>query len=493
MTRVGEKRSRTVVTSRKPVVWRAGVVFLLATGLSAWICSQWGGMEDAYITYQYAHRLAAGEGFTFSPGAPPTYGTTTPLWTLVLAVLAKVGAPPHVAAVVVGSLLHGLTAAAVTVVGAELLGAAGGLLAGLLCAGSLAVFFLTGGMEIGLFTFLSALIALAGLRGEASRRWRASEGVLLGLLVLTRPDALLLIAPVIALRAVEDRKQGALLLAATLLVYLPWAGYAIATFGDLVPFSIRAKYAVVGGSGQMHLQTFLDQYVALGRWSPVIFWLAVAIACAGAARGWRERPRFRAFVIWAPVHYIVLAKVGRAPDFPWYYTPPLWVGYVLVTSGVQGLARFAPTRQRAPALAGLAVVVLAVFGACNWNAVKPLLQRNPYLYFHKMLADRVIALSRPGDLVASEEVGNVAYWSGRPILDLRALTSPEVLAMARARNFGGMIGYWKPDVVLLLDCEHEPELRNNYEIRERYVYWNGMYYNIYVRKAVSSPVPDTQR
>jgi hypothetical protein len=167
------------------------------------------------------------------------------------------------------------------------------------------------------------------------------------------------------------------------------------------------------------------------------------------------------------------------------------VGYILVTGGVQTLTRLAPVRQRAAASAGLAAVMLAVFGVCNSNAVKPLLSRNQYLYFHKMLADRVIARSRPTDLVATAEVGNVAYWSGRRILDLRALTSPEVLRLAKARNFNRMIARWKPDIVLLLDCENEPELRTNYEIQERHLYWNGMNYNIYARKAAAPRPAET--
>jgi hypothetical protein len=388
----------------------------------------------------------------------------------------------------VGSLLHGLTAAAVTVIGAELLGATAGMAAGLLCAGSLAIFFLTGGMEIPLLTFLGALVALAGLRGKVSGRWRAVEGVLLGLLLLTRPDALLLVAPLVALRALGDRKGAGLLLAATAIVYLPWAAYAMATFHDVVPFSVRAKYAVAGASGRMQLDTFLGQYVAVGRWSGLVLGSAVVVACIGAVRIWREQPRFRAFIIWLPLHYLVLAKLGRAPDFPWYYTPPLWVGYILIAGGAQTLARLAPERQRTMAFAGLAVVTLAAFGICNWNAVRPLRSTNQYLYFHRMLADRVIALSGPTDLVATEEVGNVAYWSDRRILDLRALVSPEALPLAKARDFNGMIARWNPEVVLLLDCEHEPELRSNYVIEERYLYWNGVHYNIYIRKARSPRV-----
>ena len=40
--------------------------------------------DDAYITFQFARNLATGGGFAFNPG-DPVFGTTTPLFTLLLA------------------------------------------------------------------------------------------------------------------------------------------------------------------------------------------------------------------------------------------------------------------------------------------------------------------------------------------------------------------------------------------------------------------------
>jgi hypothetical protein len=300
--------------------------------------------------------------------------------------------------------------------------------------------------------------------------------------MLTRPDAVLLAAPVILFRCRESLRQGVKLTAVTALVYLPWAFYAFMTFRDIVPFSMRAKYAVAGASGYMGLSTFLRQYLALGQWSAVVLWVSLAVAAVGAAALWPREPRFRPFILWLPLYYFALVKVGRAPDFPWYYAPPLWVAYLLIVSGLQRLAGFAPERRRRIAFGCCAALCLLLVGWCNWNAVAPLRARNPYLSFHRMLAERVSALSKPGDLVATAEVGNIAYWTGRRILDMRALTSPEVLAYAKARDIGPMIRQWKPDLVVLLGWENQPELKSGYEIRERHMYWNGMYYNIYVRK-----------
>ena len=44
-------------------------------------------IDDAYITFRYARNLLAGNGFVFNPGER-VLGTTTPLFTLILAAAA---------------------------------------------------------------------------------------------------------------------------------------------------------------------------------------------------------------------------------------------------------------------------------------------------------------------------------------------------------------------------------------------------------------------
>src|SRR5262249_20360981 len=46
--------------------------------------------DDGYTTLRYAANMARGHVFVSNMGEPPVWGTTTPLFTLILAVTAKV-------------------------------------------------------------------------------------------------------------------------------------------------------------------------------------------------------------------------------------------------------------------------------------------------------------------------------------------------------------------------------------------------------------------
>src|SRR5215831_17336610 len=58
-------------------------------------------IEDAYITLRYADNLAAGRGFVYNPGEH-VLGTTTPLFTLLLALAAGL----HLNAALIGKALN---------------------------------------------------------------------------------------------------------------------------------------------------------------------------------------------------------------------------------------------------------------------------------------------------------------------------------------------------------------------------------------------------
>jgi len=464
-------------------LWLAGALFFCtAFGLSHWVDTRWEQADDAYITYQYARRLAAGEGFTFSPGAPPVYGTTTPLWTLILAAFARLGLPPPLTAPWLTSVGHGATAALVFLVGVAIGGLALGLAAGALVALSFSVYFRAGGMETALVTALSAALALVLLRGR-TRWW---PGALLGLLLLARPDAGLLAAVILAgwtLRR-DDRREVLLPnLLAMVAVYLPWAIYALLTFHDLIPWSLRAK-AVVKGSGEMNLWAFRRWFV--GGVRPWLLWVAAATCAIGAIGVAIRAPRFRPFTIWA-VLYCWALPAGGAPDFMWYYIPPLWVGLLLAAAGLQVLVSALPRSVRAPAYPIIAAVAVCGYALLSYRGIEPLLRSdNPYTRFHLMLARKVAELAQPGDMVAAPEVGCIAYFSGCRILDIRGVTCPEVIVQARARNLGAIIRRWKPDFVVILEGEGDPAVQQAYVARFRAPYWNGQDYVIWQRALPSN-------
>lgn len=461
----------------------AGLAFVL----SCYVDGLWDRLDDAYITYSYAKRLAAGQGYTFSPGTPPTYGTTTVLWTLLLAAVARLGVAPHVAAVWLTSAGFAATAVLMFLVGTRLGGLAVGVPVGLLSALNLAAFFRSGGMETALLTALIAALALVLL----GRRRRWVPGILLGLLVLTRPDAGLLAALVLggwALRRGERELLWTNALAAGL-VYLPWAVYVLVTFHDLVPCSLRAKHAMPSVGGRMNLRFFLSAFMP-GVWGRRVFWVVAAVGGVGAVATFLRQARLRPVVLWALLYWYVLAVIGHAPDHSWYYVPPLAFTGLLVVMGVEAVTRRRSGRAGAVAYGVAVAFGLIVFAYSNWVAIEPARKRMSHLEVLQTLALRVRELSEPDDLVASEDVGKLAYWSERRILDLRALNSPEVLVRARARNMGAILRGWEPDFVLLLGWEGIPEIEQGYVARYRVRYWNDQDYVIWER---ASPTPPVRR
>jgi len=214
--------------------------------------------DDTFIHLQFAKHLVQGKGFAFNAGEP-TYGATSPLWVLLLALAGKI-LPIAVAAPADPSVMPalawvakalGLIAHLVTIVVLVLLGKRIGWddrtslgLGLLLGAQAWALRWAVSGMETPLAAACVAL-ALYGLAGVLVRGragWMA--GVCLGLACLARPECHLLAA--VALVAVwmgaERRARRSLeVLAGIALVVLPWLAMAWRWFHTLLPNTAAAK------------------------------------------------------------------------------------------------------------------------------------------------------------------------------------------------------------------------------------------------------------
>jgi len=436
-------------------VKRPNAVFILTALIAAvallasyWVNSLWEGQEDAYITYSYAKHLAAGEGWIFSPGQEPSYGSSTPLWTMLLAVTARIGMAPHVSSPLLTSCLYAVSAVMMFRLLVPLSGLLVAFLSSLAWSLAFVVFFRTGGMETALLIVLIAVLAHL-LINPKSGWW---PGVVMGLLLLTRPDSLILILLAFAFWAV--RREGRVRIApnaiALACIYLPWMLYAWHTFGDVVPTSLRAKLAVATAfPSHFGLKSFRNQFLH------DVSTLVLAIMLIGLAVGvlatWKKRPALAPLLMWIPCYWIAMAR--NAPDYSWYYAPPLWIAYASTFVGMAEVFRGRARPLAVPAMAAL----LAVLVQSNWVGIRSL--RGPQAHTHRQLgihhrlANVVRAKADPGDLVAAFEVGNLAYWSDRPVLDLMGLTSPEVLPFLESRSkmtdqIGAIIRRTRPRFVL---------------------------------------------
>ena len=209
-------------------------------------------IDDAFITFRYARNLLAGNGFVFNAGEA-VLGTTTPLYTLLMAglgaLLGGVRADFPNIALVVNALADAATCLLLWQLGKRLNLARAGFLAGLCWAvAAYSVTFAIGGLETSVYVLL-----LTGAGWAFLSEKRKLTALLGALALLTRPDAVILVGPLILVRLVQmglalRRKPqssplpGYLLeMTVFALPVLAWYGFAWAAFGSPFPHSVTAK------------------------------------------------------------------------------------------------------------------------------------------------------------------------------------------------------------------------------------------------------------
>jgi hypothetical protein len=422
------------------------------------------GTEDFYITLRYAENLASGAGFVYNLHER-VLGTTTPLYTLLLALASLLSLD----AALFGKTLNLLADGATCLLMARLMARLGrplvGCLAALLYAtASTPISVTIGGMETGLVT----LAGLGAIYAYAQRK-PITLYLSLALLALLRIDGLLLAGIVTAGWVWRERQIPWKALLIGLAVVLPWVIFATAYFGSPVPTSLQAKLAVYDRLRPEALPNLSDlrhQFLG-GAPQKTLFLLALL----GAWIALRAYPPLRAPLVWLLLYYgtILFSKV---PAFAWYFLPPLPLYYLLVGLGMAALFRqgfrlwrlvssrhgvsLPPTRARAVALTLLALTAFALCarlpGIERDIAAAQALEDTVRRPLGQWLAQHTETHER----VMLEPIGYIGYYSRRPILDIIGLVSPEVLACYQphiAEPLGEMIRRFHPDLLLLREGE----------------------------------------
>ncbi len=269
-----------LLEGRRAVV--EGALYVLAA-VAAWIVRF--VQDDAFITYRYARNLARGEGLVFNAGEE-VEGYTNFLWTLLHVVPERFGWSSPVFSQVVGIALMVATVAVTLRLARRLFGSEGfALLVALVLLGNMTFLaYATGGLETMLQTLLvlsvASLLFPAGAGDDrAWRSRRVAAGALAGLAVMTRLDSTVLVGTWLVVHLVvrwrEDppelrtRRLAAGLVQFGLpvaVLVLPWLGWKLAYYGELLPNTFHAKSAgnpiVPPLYGVFYLVVFAVSYAA---------------------------------------------------------------------------------------------------------------------------------------------------------------------------------------------------------------------------------------
>lgn len=421
-------------------------------------------LDDSWIYQTYARNLAQTGQWAFIPGVPST-GSTSILWTLVLALgyLLPVSAYLWTQLAGFGALVAAaLGAARLLPEDRPVVSLAAGLAVALEWH---LVWAASSGMETPLFAALVIWFWVWLRRHDpAARGHRWQDGLLTGvwggMLMLTRPEGVLAfgVAGLYGLLA-----SGSLIASGSLRARLRWSvaagvGFALllgpfmafnhAVSGSVWPNTFYAKqteYSVL--YARPYLLRFLDQATVMFVGLPLVLIPGIV------AEIW-HRVRLRTDLVGlAPLAWVVLHWAAYAARLPVVYQHGRYaipVVAVLVAYGVHGLARLVrPRHHRLLVRAGsqawllvaalLAVLMTATIGGPAYAENVQWIERD------------IVAAARwigentaPDEVIAAHDIGALGYFAPRPLLDLAGLVSPEIIP-------------YMSDVALLADYVEESD------------------------------------
>lgn len=457
---------RATVRYVRPSALLTGVL-LLASLFPLWVAWHESGRhlnDDSYITLAFARNIVRGAGFVFNH-PPEVLGTTTPLFTLVVAGVAWAlpGVELPAIAVLVSTICWiaipwilflardrlGMTEWQATVVGLVMM--ASGWVRSL-------------GMEAYLFSCLLVL----GIVLFWSRRWILT-GVVVGLLFLTRGEGALVACVLGTASLVREWARTRQLRPASwfpalsmafgaAVPMLPWSVYACLTFGSPFPNTLPAKLAQYqAGNGKLLVERLAGEWLpAFGSAFAVpqipllnIGWLLVV---AGLAYVLLRRREWVLFFIWILL-YIAGYTVLQVAAYWWYWLPMAFVLHIAMGCGLVAcmelVVRCSGAHRRSGMVvsAGLVLLAILMLGLPRVDSVLHHADDAQALSYIP-LAQWIRNNTTPADTIASMEIGYLGYYTDNRVIDLAGLVTPDAVPHIAQGDYAWAFWHHKPDYFL---------------------------------------------
>jgi hypothetical protein len=473
-------------------------------------------IDDAFITFRYARNILAGNGFIFNIG-DPVLGTSTPLYTLVLVFLGSfLGGSeanfPQIAWIF-NALVDAATVILLVLIGQRLNLKWAGWASAL--AWSIAPFSITfsiGGLETSTYVFLLIGTFYFYIRGILS-----ISALMAGLSVLTRPDGLLLIIPLIVHRISRSRrsKDEPIRRSELLSLILPygiWSVFAVYQFGSPIPHSVIAKSAAYQLESSTALIRLLQHYATPFQGHLVfgIAWIGIGIFLfpflffVGARKLIQHDDRVIPFLLFPWLHFLAFA-LANPLIFRWYLTPPLPFLFIFILVGLEDILehislKINPAsidRKIVPIFFVISIPAFLLFR--DWQVHPDHGPDNPaptmawieLELLYAQAANFLISLPdwNVDSVVAAGDVGVIGYLTSAPILDLVGLNSSQSVSYypldkKAYSEFAyaipeQLIADKRPDYVVFLEIYGRNTLLTNENFQQNYELVNSLQTDIY--------------
>ena len=395
-------------------------------------------LDDAWIHQTYGRNLGLYQQFAYNLGEP-SVGSTSPLWTALVAPAYTLHVEPRLWTFLLGTLFLALTGWLVQRLGNLLFphDRLVPLLTGVFCVLEWHLAWAAfSGMETILFVFLSLLVLERHLAGERP----FLTGLAGGLLALTRPEGAILLLILIAdtvwrqrPRSIESTWRSAgtsavLLVVGFLLTVLPYLALNISITGNLFPNTFYAKQAeyqdVVASSPLWAHWARVASATIVGA-QALLFPGFLYAAYKGVAA--RERRILLPLVWWAALITLYALRLPVTYQHGRYMIPSI---PVLILLGVWG-TRNLPGMHRI--LRQVLFISIPVLLLAFW-----LLGAEQYAADVRIIDSELRAAgvwirdntSRTA-VVGAHDIGAIGYFSERFLIDTAGLITPEVIPFIR--------------------------------------------------------------
>jgi hypothetical protein len=418
-------------------------------------------LDDAWIHQTYARNWAETGQLAYVVGVPSA-GSTAPLWTLLLSVAYRVRIDPYLWSMILGAITLAISAWLLSRLADRLFPnrSVVSWLVGLACV---IEWHLVWAAASGMETLLFIALALALI----DRVWANSSGwiigVLGGLLILTRPEGLLLFALALGVMVIRSGHSGLIgvlkAALAFLIVLAPGAYFNLQASGSIFPNTFYAKQSEYGelmstlpiwlsSIGNMLIAPLAGGLLLL--LPGVVMWIVVSLrGVFSATKQSRGAPKIASRealamtlvwwlpLIWATLHVGVYAlRLPVSYQHGRYLLPIIpivllygIVGTVMLLDWIKARSTRPIARLLRRVYASTIVVVFALYvpiGAMAFATDVAII--NGEMVAVAQWLDRH---TPPDAVIAAHDIGAIGYFTRRPILDLAGLISPEVIPFIR--------------------------------------------------------------
>ena len=484
--------------SRRAFVLDALVILTVGTAAAHWYAHVREGvtapgfpLDDAWIHVQFGHNVASGHGFSFNPGIPSS-GSTAPLWTLLLAVPLRAGIEPITSAIGLGQACLSIAALSAMALARQLTHSrAAGVLAGLgVVLAPRLVWAGLSGMEVPLYAAL-VTSALAVYVRALTRRdsLGALWGVLAGLAGWARPETFMIVPLLVGhwwwIGARDERgglvRRWWLAPALCAAVIAGFVAFNLSTGGRILPNTFYAKTYGMGTVLSLAEGRQWDALKDAGRYpfrflEEVTRWQATQLLWlfGGALPGvllllgllGNPAPAGGRLIV-AVLFTMPVLKALTAPEPGIMVHDGRYIAHLLVlaivvcAAGFAGMHRMARPRWVVPALA---VAALAQLGAVVDRGAKVYAAEVKNINDLQLVTAKwLVGHTTPDARIATNDIGALAFFTGRFIVDTEGLVTPEAIKPKRARKLAPFLESQRPDLLVIFP-EWYPELSSRTDI-----------------------------